>query len=952
MNAGSQKSMMKIHGARWLMLLILLLGFGLRMYELERQSMWSDEGLSLYRSGLPPADVAANKIVIDDVETRDTNPPLYFILLHVWRAATGDSVTAMRALGSLVGFLAVPLVYVLAGLVYGRKVALVAALLMAISPLHVWHSQVMRNYGLLVTLNLFSVYGVMRLALDHKAKRPWRWLLLWAGAGLLSIYTHYFSLFVFAYSLLVLCYVAWQRWDVRQLLHRRWFWLVIACVVLLAVPALLIAFNRFQAGQQVDFYRYPFTAVLTHALSAFSVGVIQVLVHPWARVLPALILFVLGILLGMRGRRSGTLLLLGYQIVPLGLLLLVSVINPLYNGARHLLIGLPPFLVLVANGIAGRGLLWREQAPDWLRRSTRLLRILLGAALVVIQLSWLQKQFNDPALLRDDIRGAATYLDAVAEEGDVVVLHDAIIGFVFDYYYEGAAPWRAIPRYGQGDVAAAERDLIAAGDEADRVWFLTQPVPRSGFPRNALSDWADENWPQFTSRRFPHLLLPVGLEGYTPQPIQTALPKGATAAGVQFADALRLEGLEIPQTVDPQAPWTVTWYWSRLARANTNADGGSGYELSLRWRDADGRLWYQTDDSPWRDFPLTTWPEGAILRFDLATKTPPGLPPGSYELGLRVLDREGREVMTEDGRNELPLGRITVTAASQEMPQFSAFSAQSGRLGPVDLLGFQLPPEKIRPGHEIQATFLWQVREKARADYQLRMQLIDKDGAPVAESTGSPTLDGFPATAWSVGDIFQGKSSIAMPASAAADAYRVNLSFVDPETGETVGKSVILEEALDISPWPLETILPEVDVAVDGSFGEPPFTTIYGYDLVDEGVSPGGILDLTLVWQAQQDVSESMMSFIHIADGEGNIVAQQDSVPVQGIRPTSSWREGEVIVDQHLIPIGPEVAPGSYEVWLGLYVPETGVRAPARQDGRLLEDSRVLLGSIVVLPGD
>jgi mannosyltransferase len=953
LNAGSQKNVLRSHWAQrywaqWFMLLILLLGFGLRMYELERQSMWSDEGLSLYRSGLPLADVAANKIVIDGLETRDTNPALYFILLHLWRGVTGDSVTAMRAIGTLAGFLAVPLVYVLADLIYGRKVALAAALLMAISPLHVWHSQVMRNYGLLVTLNLFSIYGVMRLALDRDAKQPWRWLFLWAGAGLLGIYTHYFSLFVFAYSLLVLSYVVLQKWDLRQLLRRRWFLLALASVLLLTIPAFLIAFNRFQTGQQIDFYRYPLTAVLTHALSAFGVGVIQVLVHPWVRALPALILFILGILLGLRKERLGTILLLGYQIVPLGLLFLVSVINPLYNGARHLLIGLPPFLVLVASGMAGGGPVWRGQAPDWLRRLTHFLRILLGALLIAVQLSWLHTQFSDPALLRDDIRGAAIYLNAVAEEEDVVVLHDAIIGFVFDYYYDGAAPWRAIPRYGEGDVAVAERELIATGDEAERVWFLTQPSPRSGFPRNVLRDWADKNWPQFTSRRFPHLLLPVSFEGFIPQPIQAMLPEQASAFDVQFADALRLEGLELPQAVDPGVPWIVTWYWSRMA----NADTDSSYELSLRWRDEDGRLWYQTEDLLWYNYPPMTWPEGAIVRFDRATKTPAGLPPGSYELSLRVLDDVGSELLAENDRNELPLGEIMVTAASQELPQLSSFSTQSGQLGPVELLGYRLPSEKIRPGHEIPATFLWRVHQGPRADYQLKIQLIDADGKVIAESVDNPTLDSFPATAWQSGDIFQGKGSIAMPASAKDESYRMQISFVDLASGETVGSSILLDEELGVSPWPLETVLPEVDVTVDGSFGEPAFASVYGYDLVDEGVPPGDILDLTLVWQAQQDVSESMMSFLHIADMQGNIVAQQDSVPVQGVRPTSSWREGEVIVDQHLIPIGPEVTPGTYEVWLGLYIPETGVRAPARQDGRPLDDGRVLLGSIDVLPGD
>ena len=932
---------------RWapiILLAILLIGFGLRIHDLERQSMWSDEGLSLYRATLPLAEVAANRIVIDGLETRDTNPPLYFILLHLWRNLTGDSITAMRAIGALAGFLGVPLVYVLAALVYDRKVALVAALLMAISPLHVWQSQVIRNYSLLVTLNLLSVYGIARFALARDNNPQWHWLLLWAIAGLLGIYTHYFGMFVFAFGLLVLLVLIWIRWDAGELLRQRGFWVAAAAILLLAIPAVLIALNRFQAGQQFDFHRIPLATVLRHAVSAYGAGVSRTLSHPWWRLWPALILALLGVYFGLRLRFKGTLLLLGYQIVPLGLLLLFSVINPLYNGVRHLLIGLPPFLVFMANGVAAPSPLDRGRWPNWLKQGVLACRLLLGVAAVLIQLSWLNTQFTDPALLRDDIRGAAMYLNEAAEAQDIIVLHDAIIGFVFDYYYEGAAPWRAIPRYGEMDVVAAQAELADAGAGASRVWFLTRPTPRTGFDEKALADWAAENWPRFLDKGYPFMWLPVHLRGYTPDPVRTTLPEELERIDTRFADVLQLEALHMPEAVGPRAPWFFTWYWSRLA------DTDSTYELSIRWLDEDGRLWWQTDDLLWSAYPPARWPQGETVRFDHAVNTPAGLPPGDYQLWLRLLDSESRELLTEDGRHEIYLGDMTVTAASQELAPLSSFSTQSARIGPVELLGYQLPSGTIRPGHEIPITFLWRVRQEADSDYQLRIQLIDPEGEPVADHLGDPTRSNFPATAWQAGEIFLGKGSVAVPASATAESYAVNVAFVNPATGDVVEKSVTLDETLRVSPWPLETELPAVDVPVDASFGEPPFASLYGYDLAEETVPVGGALDITLIWQALTNVSESWMSFIHIEDATGNIVAQQDSVPVQGIRPTSSWRADEVVIDQHVIPIGPEVAGGTYDLWLGLYIPETGERAVVTQDGQPRADGRVWLGTIEISP--
>ncbi len=178
-----------------LLLAILLFAFAARIYRLDASSMWSDEGLSLYRAQLPLAEVFENTITVDGIDTRDTNPPLYFLLLNLWRRAAGDSVFALRYFGVLAGVLAVPLLYVLGQLAYNRPLGLVAAALLALSPFAVWMSQELRNYGLLLSLNLLTVYGLFRFLLGDGRRR---WLILWVTAGLLGAYSHYFGFFILA----------------------------------------------------------------------------------------------------------------------------------------------------------------------------------------------------------------------------------------------------------------------------------------------------------------------------------------------------------------------------------------------------------------------------------------------------------------------------------------------------------------------------------------------------------------------------------------------------------------------------------------------------------------------------------------------------------------------------------------------------------------------------------
>ena len=315
--------------------------------------MWSDEGLSLHRAQLSVSEITANTITIDGIDTRDTNPPFYFLLLHLFYTTMGDSIFARRYLGVLAATLAIPLIYSLGTVALGRRVGLVAALLIAISPFHVWQAQVMRNYGLLLTLNLISVYGLFRFALASPGEKSGKWIILWGIAGLLGIYTHYFGFCVFAYGIIALGLLLARRWDFRHVLQRKKSWLLAGLVGLILLPIVALALSQFSAGPQIDFYRLPLKQVLNHAASAFSVGVNRSLTLPWWRVLPVVLIALAGIWFSWRNRALSTVLLLGYQIIPLGLLLTLSIVNPIYNGVRHLLIGLPPFLLFTAAGIVG-----------------------------------------------------------------------------------------------------------------------------------------------------------------------------------------------------------------------------------------------------------------------------------------------------------------------------------------------------------------------------------------------------------------------------------------------------------------------------------------------------------------------------------------------------------------------------------------------------------------------
>ncbi len=83
-----------------------------------------------------------------------------------------DDEPVVRGLSVLFGVLTVPLIYGVAWQLFRRRLAgLLAALLLAVSPLHIWYGQETRMYTLLIFLCLLSSYFLLLLASRSQGER-------------------------------------------------------------------------------------------------------------------------------------------------------------------------------------------------------------------------------------------------------------------------------------------------------------------------------------------------------------------------------------------------------------------------------------------------------------------------------------------------------------------------------------------------------------------------------------------------------------------------------------------------------------------------------------------------------------------------------------------------------------------------------------------------------------
>ncbi len=124
-------------------------------------------------------------------------------------------------------------------------------------------------------------------------------------------------------------------------------------------------------------------------------------------------------------------------------------------------------------------------------------------------------------------------------------------------------------------------------------------------------------------------------------------------------------------------------------------------------------------------------------------------------------------------------------------------------------------------------------------------------------------------------------------------------------------------------------------------------------DLDATVVEPGGVLHLTLYWQAKAQMEKSYTVFTHLLDTGGHIRAQQDSVPVHGARPTTGWFPGEVIRDDYELIVEADAPPGDYIIEVGLYDANdpTFPRLPVLDEAdRIIGDKVIIVSGIQVKP--
>ncbi|HYI09485.1 MAG TPA: glycosyltransferase family 39 protein [Thermoanaerobaculia bacterium] len=421
----------------------------LRFDDLGGPSFWLDEILGQQLTTSAAAQPLWRWVAGFDPE----HGPLYYATQLATRVF-GDGEFAGRAAAAFFGVLTVLVVW-LAARRFGAVAAAVSAILLAVSPLHVYYSREARPYALLMLLTA-GVVWVLMAKLDRS-------FLVVAILLVAMLYTTAVAATVVASVLLV---AVLSALTARTRETRRWFAAVAACA-LVVLPLFRVIYAARPAGDP-GWPRFPEVDAdfLTALVRTFSVTALGAEISGRAAV--AMLVFALiGAIVMLRRDWREAIVPVGMTILPLGIALAALRLFDHFYAARYVLPALVGFVILAAVGIGFLTNLLGERAEA-----------ILAVAVAVVTAAQGWEQARTEPFRKLDWRSIATTVTRYARPGDLVLAAEQWTEVSLRYYLERQP--RPPKLVQMPHVALA--DQIRRGGQS--TWLVT-----AGFDDSAMRRW-------------------------------------------------------------------------------------------------------------------------------------------------------------------------------------------------------------------------------------------------------------------------------------------------------------------------------------------------------------------------------------------------------------------------------------------------------------------------------
>jgi hypothetical protein len=735
--------------------LVLLVAFGLRAHRLALDSVWWDEGFSVYMARMPLHFMAA-------ATARDAHPPVYYAMLHIWRGLAGEEEFALRLPSVFCGLLVVALTYRLGREVGGRRVGLLGAILTACARLPVWWSQEIRMYTLAALWAALSLWAAVRL-FDER-RRAWLWALLFglaSAAGLLTLYLY--AGVLLAESLAFVYVFAVSRRRVRLL---GWWAAANLLALALVAPWVWFALPRLPSWTTpqapVDLWYvaklYASTLFLGIATSIESYA-------------PLLIASAVGLIgLGWlawrdapRHERRAWMLLAACVVTPLVVVYLLSLPRGRFNyptpSPRYFVLLAAPVYALIGWGLA---VLERR------RRAAGVVGLVAWLALF----GWSLRDYYAGLRLTDDYQSMGFVLRLMRrDDQDAVLLNNDQEWPIFAYHYPGE--WVAVPYAEQiHDEKYAAALLEPLYFTHSGLWVVQTRNAAQSDPHNQLLRWLDKE--ARASRHYTFSEGELWFYALGERRLETIdqarrMPPAPHPLDLSIAPGLRLTGFSQPVPVlDAGGRLTVGLVWESQGPGEwpiAVVAVGPGGEA------ARGAATITAGEEPMRGITL------------VALSFPVDAPGGRYRL---LIEANGTS-WPFDHLRVVP--RPPLTSAERNLPrQARRLDVRFGES--IELAGVELPEMSFAPGDGIPLTLYWRASAAVGERYKVFVHLVgaepnpDVEGGLWGQQDQEPQGGAAVTSTWRPGQVIADGYLVPIDPSAPPGEYQLEVGLYHPQRGE------------------------------------------------------------------------------------------------------------------------------------------------------------------------
>jgi hypothetical protein len=248
----------------------------------------------------------------------------------------------------------------------------------------------------------------------------------------------------------------------------------------------------------------------------------------------------------------------------------------------------------------------------------------------------------------------------------------------------------------------------------------------------------------------------------------------------------------------------------------------------------------------------------------------------------------------------------------------------------VLFLGYDVSSENVVPGDTLSVTLYWEAQHRLQEDYSVFVHLDDLRANYISWSLSEELSPAdIPTSIWTPGFYVSDPHKLSISVETPPGLYVLRAGLYHRDSGERLPvldeKANMVSDSLELGKVRVRRTTP-VDLSDVMRVG--PFTfgdriRLLGYRLGESSTTPGNYFRLLLYWESLTEMSENYTVFVHLVDDSGQTWAQGDSLPMNGMYPTWAWLQGDIVEDEHLIPIEATVPPGTYHLGVGIYELDT-----------------------------